>query len=311
MNRLTTIALRLKSLALAAALACGFALPAAQAATVTLTGTTGQSCTYTSAQTDSSGNVTYVCQSSVTPPPPPPPPPDPTVTPPQCALITTATVIAVGGSITFTGGCLNANGVLTSSNASAPPAQLAVPVTFTAAGVYTYTMTGTNAGGTHSASQTITVGSGNDAPQNGSCPAVSTVGPRAGFTDIGNLRFDLKPGEIGTKEFTFPNDGRRQLKIGTIFGTISETPYGTDVQVSVSECPGQFTGPSVPAGCVGNYSRNGGSLYIGDTTECTLEDNKTYYVNLRHVKYLSSPAANSCVAPPFGYCTHYTRFNSF
>jgi hypothetical protein len=29
------------------------------------------------------------------------------------------------------------------------------------------------------------------------------------------------------------------------------------------------------------------------------------------VKYQSNPPANSCVSPPYGYCTHYMKFNSF
>ena len=320
MNRFTSIAQRLKSLALAATLACGFALPAAQAATVTLQGiTTGQTCTYASATTDSSGNVTYVCQGgSVEPPPPPPPPPPPADGSALCALSASPakSVYAIGETVSLTGNCQNAIGVLLVNGAATGVvgASITHSALLQTKGAFVYELIGTNSVNQHIASVTINVADPNDStppPGGTNCPTVSTVGPRAGFTDIGNLRFDLKPGEIGSTSWTFPNAGRRQLKIGTIFGTISETPYGTDVQVSVSECPGQFTGTSVPVGCVGNYSRNGGSLYVGDTTECTLEDDKTYYVNLRHVKYLSSPAVNSCVAPPFGYCTHYTRFNSF
>lgn len=139
-------------------------------------------------------------------------------------------------------------------------------------------------------------------PPGPSCPAVSTVGPRAGFTDLGNLRFDLRPGQIGSQAWTHVGN---VIKVGTIFGTYSETPYGTDVQVSISKCPGDFANPI----CVGNFSRNGGSLYIGGPySNCTLEPGN-YHVNIRHVKYLSNPAVNSCVSPPFGYCTHYVKFN--
>jgi hypothetical protein len=307
MNRLSTFAMRLKSLALAAALACGFAMPAVQAATVTLSGTTGTSCTYTSATTDSSGNVTYVCQGSVAPPPPPPP----SDSPPVCTLSATPNPVAVGGSVTFTGGCTGGDPQFNWLTAGAPgPWSLNTPLLFPSAGTFVYEISAYNAFGIDRKTVTVEVRAGStNEPQPGNCPSVSTVGPRSGFTDLGNLRFDLKPSEIGSKQFSFPSEGRRQLKIGTIFGTSSETPYGTDVQVSVSECPGQFTG--ISASCIGNFSRNGGSLYVGDSTECALEDGKTYYVNMRHVKYQSNPPANSCVSPPYGYCTHYMKFNSF
>lgn len=240
---------------------------------------------------------------------------------------TSAPVCTLTGSSVTTGqaGTLTANCTPTATSytwavvtAGAPALTSATTTTNTnttvainTAGQYIYSVTGSNGVGTPVAAQgTITA----SAPSSG-CPATpsNAVGPIAGYTDLGNLRFDLKAGnntfgQIGYRVLDWPNGATNNMRLSLQKGTSTESPLGEVIQVSIAPCPGQFVETTNP-GC--NAYKTSGYLNIGNNTTCTLTPGR-YYINVRN----SSPTGvNTCGAPTnspsFGYCTSYVKATNY
>jgi hypothetical protein len=139
------------------------------------------------------------------------------------------------------------------------------------------------------------------------CPTYSTVGPAAGYEGLTNVRFNLRPGEVGSIPFTLPVfDAWSDVKITGVGATYSETPRGSSVLLSVSDCRGEFI-HNVSDSCrtVGSFLSAG--LVVGTNKLCRLEAGKQYYLN---VKFVDSADWNktSCINPVYGYCSYYFKF---
>ncbi len=171
-------------------------------------------------------------------------------------------------------------------------------VTFDKAGTYNFAGQAGNAlGGSDMAGLAVTVtppaGQGCSVPSN-------AVPPTLGYDTLGNLRFDLKPGQTGYQEFDFPFSGFGAARLTIVGATKIETPASTIAEIAVARCPGQF---DVPAGCKAEvYGSTGANFYIGDIawSSCPISGGK-HYVNIRHT--VCNPNSG------FPGCTHYIKIN--
>ena len=134
------------------------------------------------------------------------------------------------------------------------------------------------------------------------CPAVAgVVGPTAGYDTLSNLRFDLKPGQIGTALVTMPLNGvYSSAQVTAVGATQLETPKTTIGEIAVAPCPGQFD--NIPAACkIQVYGTTGLNFLIGGTA-CPVASGK-HYVNVKHLTCTPN------VSMGISYCTHYVKLN--
>lgn len=170
-------------------------------------------------------------------------------------------------------------------------------VTFDKEGTYNFAGQAGNAmGGSDMAGLAVTV----TRPNSGCSVPSNAVPPTLGYDTLGNLRFDLKPGQTGYQEFDFPFPGFGAARLTIVGATKIETPASTIAEIAVAPCPGMF---DVPAGCKAEvYGSTGANFYIGDIawSSCPVSGGK-HYVNIRH---------NVC-NPNSGFpgCTHYIKIN--
>ena len=236
-------------------------------------------------------------------------------TPPTCtAASASPNPINVGDNATLSATCTGASTytwTLTSSPAGSSATNSATTngatVTgFTVAGVYRYQLTASNAAGpTTSTAAPYVVDITVNSVSSGTCATIATVPPVNG-NNIYNLRFDLKPGVIGSFGFDWPlasDPDKTKIRMFWVKGTSSETPVGTQTQITISPCPGQMT-TTTPACTWSGWS--GGSFYVGAGTACTLTAGQKYYINVKQ----STLSGGNCV--PTGtlginYCTSYVQ----
>lgn len=175
-------------------------------------------------------------------------------------------------------------------------------VTFPSAGTYKMWLAAGNAVGTGDTfSGSVTVGSSGDGGTSG-CPAVTgVVGPTLGYETLGNLRFDLRPGSIGSALVSMPLNGLSEsAQVTAVGATKLETPSNTIAEVAISKCPGTF---DVPAACkIQVYGTTGLNFLIGPLAACVVNSGN-YYVNIKHLT--CTPATGSGI----NYCSHYVKFN--
>ena len=147
---------------------------------------------------------------------------------------------------------------------------------------------------------TVTVTASNSGGGGGCSVPTTAVGPTLGYEELGNLRFDLKPGQSGYKEFDFPFAGFNSARLTIVGATKIETPPSTIAEIAVADCPGKF---DVPAGCKAEvYGTTGTNFYIGNISwsSCPVSNAK-HYVNIRHTT--CNPNSG------FPGCTHYIKIN--
>jgi hypothetical protein len=115
------------------------------------------------------------------------------------------------------------------------------------------------------------------------------------------VKAPLLPGEsIATAFIAQPAGGVTNLNPIVNVTDGATTPGTADVQVSVSQCPGDFSPSS--AFCVKSMLYTGGSIYMTRTNQvgyCNVVPGNKYYMNVREVK-ISDSTQNSC--PSTGGC---------
>ncbi len=235
--------------------------------------------------------------------------PTPVTARPSCSFTASPNPVAVGASTTLSLVCNqsptvyawsmyagpNGGNMAGFSNQTTSGSQ---SVTFDKDGTYSFAGQAGNAlGGSDMAGLSVTV----TPPPGRGCSVPSTaVPPTLGYDTLGNLRFDLKPGQSGYQEFDFPFSGFGAARLTIVGATKIETPPSTVAEIAVAPCPGQF---DVPAGCKAEvFGSTGANFYIGDIawSSCPISGGK-HYVNIRH---------NVC-NPNSGFpgCTHYIKIN--
>ena len=115
-------------------------------------------------------------------------------------------------------------------------------------------------------------------PQVSGCTTNATTIPNWFTYNSQKQLFTLQTGQTGAMPF---------IATGAPFIQSTETtstPGSADNEVSISQCPGDF---SMPLGaCKADYSFNGGSIYTtttGNPYYCNLQPGAKYYVNVRQV----------------------------
>ncbi|MCE9549682.1 MAG: hypothetical protein K8R50_01525 [Betaproteobacteria bacterium] len=160
------------------------------AGSITLSGVTGNSCSYSTFTVDSNGNLTAACNTS--------PPPAPTLTP-TCSLVASPSTISAGSISTLTASCSPA--ATSYAWTGAGTANFTSGGTVTPTATTTYTVIGTNGdgpGNTASATVTISV----PAPT-GSGPAPTSTSPlteivrwNRAFAALNKFPFDGKAEQV-------------------------------------------------------------------------------------------------------------------
>lgn len=294
---------------------CGGASGLVFAADVTLSGATGNSCTYSSITTDASGNVTVECSTG-----------GGGGTSPTIAFSPTSYSVAEGGtrSVTIvrggdTSGAASVTVTQTGGSASSGPDYTAfteTTVNFTAGDATPKTVTLTtvddsdvegnetvvlslsNAVGATLGASTATVTITDNDTSNGSCSGTFPadhiqaagwyVNSVAGTTvnlpsPYGNT---AKPGEPWAQEFTI-SSAKPHLRINLGYST--QLGGTAAKEITVSACPGDFSS-NVPSQCRRTLSNSGATnIYIMDgSAYCDLPPGK-YYLNIRAMT--STPAS--------------------
>jgi hypothetical protein len=170
-------------------------------------------------------------------------------------------------------------------------------VTFPVAGKYSWYLQAGNAMG----SGDVFVGSVNVSAVTSGCPTVpDVVGPQSSASLL-NLRFDLRPGQTGTQEFTLPLDGFTAARITGTPATASETPKSTVAEVWVSDCPGHKPA-DLPAGCMMELwgSTGQANFYVGTSPWSSCPATGKKYVNIKH--RVCNPSGGG-----INYCSHYLK----
>jgi hypothetical protein len=169
-------------------------------------------------------------------------------------------------------------------------------VTFPASGKYSWWLqAGNQLGGGDVFSGSVNV-SGTSG-----CPAVpDVVGPLSSASLL-NLRFDLRPGQTGTQEFTLPLDGFTAARITGTPATASETPKSTVAEVWVSDCPGHKPA-DLPAGCMMELwgSTGQANFYVGSSPWSSCPATGRKYVNIKHK--VCNPSGGG-----INYCSNYLK----
>lgn len=331
-NLLRRTLVMLAATAAAAASALLFSVPAT-AQTVTLTGATGNSCSYSSLTVNPNGSVTVTCTGSSPPPPPPPPVDKATFTvsgPATLAPNTTGTILIARGTDQVAAAV--AFGYSTAGAGCAFQGPVAGPVWLSsgqsqqygvavlASGICSVVLT-VQEGHNNAGAFSITVTSGTTPPPSGPPPVAGCPAPPlnvvAGnmplFGSVDQLR--MTSGQIGYYPLMHAPDGVR-ASVAFTQGQQPNLPSGTvTTEFSVSRCPGVIE--TAPAQC---YYRNIGSnnsnsitiytrptsywpdeaaFYASGTEGCWAANNDStgqpiqYYVNVRWT-YPSCPWSTGC-----------------
>ena len=242
--------LRRTAVAFAAAAAILLAASPASALTVTLTGATGSSCTYTGMTVQPDGNVNVACDTGTVTPGAPG-----TISVSAPAALdlstpTSATVIRSGGntgdaivSYSVSGACsTTGGGSLTFANGSTTSSQ-AIPVTTAAtAGTCTITLTSVTGATPGTTVANITVSAPTTQPTiNAACPAGFTQPAnmlQANFQGLGQWWAQKnKSGQIVSIPLPSVATYSKQAAFGENIGA-AYTPQPVTLEITISQCPG-------------------------------------------------------------------------
>ncbi len=170
-------------------------------------------------------------------------------------------------------------------------------VTFNVAGNYNFAaQAGNPLGASAMAGLSVAVTAAQPPPVIGCIVPNSAVPPTPGYETLGNLRFDLKPGQSGYQQFDFPLAGFSSARVSITGSTRLDTPPNTVSEIAVADCPGKF---DVPDACKVTVLGSGGlNFYVGPTSDCPLSAKK-YYVNIRDTTCTPSSG--------FPACAHYIK----